>query len=177
MCLVDAYFLNWNQFINAINSALRTLANIVIRCGEFCHHTSIKQSHFGHYLMQMIACLGMTKRKRESCMRRHFLSIVRKNEIVYYFLLFSPIFTHLFTALSQQKRTLVFWHRCVFWMMFAFGKWCWLRQWWRLRRVMRGFATFYGKHRIIAQRSGATSFWAKRKTLFHVLPDQNISLI
>jgi hypothetical protein len=99
--LVDAYFLNWNLFINAINSALRTLANIVIRCGEFCHHTSIKQSHFGHYLMQMIACLGMTKRKRESCMRRHFLSIVRKNEIVYYFSLFLPAFTHLFTVLSQ----------------------------------------------------------------------------
>ena len=103
ICLVDAYFLNWNQFINPINSALRTLANIVIRCGEFCHHTSIKQSRFGHYLMQMIACLGMTKRKRESCMRRHFLSIVIKNEIVYYFSLFLPTCTHLFVALRQQK--------------------------------------------------------------------------
>ena len=46
----------------------------------------------------------------------------------------------------------------LFWMMFACGKW------WRLRlmmfasRMMRGFATFYGKHRIIAKRSGATSY-------------------
>ena len=45
-----------------------------------------------------------------------------------------------------------------FWMMFAFGKWCWLRQWWRLRLMMCGFATFYGKHHIIAKRSGATSY-------------------
>ena len=46
----------------------------------------------------------------------------------------------------------------LFSMMFACGKWCWLRQWWRLRLMMRGFATFYGKHRIIAERSGATSY-------------------
>ena len=33
--------------------------------------------------------------------------------------------------------------------MFAFGKWCRLQQWCRLRLMMCGFATF-GKHRIIA---------------------------
>ena len=65
---------------------------------------------------------------------------------------------------TSKKRTFVYRQRCVFWMMFAFGKW------WRLRlmmfasRMMRGFATFGGKHRLIAERSGATSFWAKRKT-------------
>ena len=59
---------------------------------------------------------------------------------------------------ANKKRTFVYRQRCVFWMMFAFGKW------WRLRlmmfasRMMRGFATFYGKHRIIAERSGATSY-------------------
>ena len=67
---------------------------------------------------------------------------------------------------TNKKRTFVYRQRCVFWMMFAFGKWCWLRQWWRLRLMMRGFATFWGKHRIIAERSGATSFWAKRKTSY-----------
>ena len=70
------------------------------------------------------------------------------------------------SLLGNKKRTFVLWQRCVFWMMFACGKWCWLRQWWRLRLMMRGFATFYGKHRIIAKRSGATSFWAKRKTSY-----------
>jgi len=46
----------------------------------------------------------------------------------------------------------------LFWMMFAFGKW------WRLHlmmfasRMMRGFATFGGKRRLIAERSGATSY-------------------
>ena len=52
-------------------------------------------------------------------------------EIKVYFLLLLPTFTHLFTALSQQKTHFCLpRQRCVFWMMFAFGKW------WRLRLMM-----------------------------------------
>ena len=39
-------------------------------------------------------------------------------------------------------------------------------QWWRLREWCVPCGTFYGKHRIIAKRSGATSFWAKRKASY-----------
>ena len=31
------------------------------------------------------------------------------------------------TFSANKKRTFVYRRRCVFWMMFAFGKWCWLR--------------------------------------------------
>ena len=69
--------------------------------------------------------------------------------------------------LHQQKKNICLPRQMFFfWMMFAFGKWCWLRQWWRLRLMICGFATFWGKHHIIAERSGATSFWAKRKTSY-----------
>ena len=53
-------------------------------------------------------------------------------------------------------------------MMFAFGKWCWLRQWWRLRLMMCGFATFYGKHRIIAEWSGATSYLQSKCIIWQI---------
>ena len=36
------------------------------------------------------------------------------------------------SAPANKKRTFVYRQRCVFWMMFAYGKWCWLCQWWRL---------------------------------------------
>ena len=74
------------------------------------------------------------------------------NRITHLLFVFTPIFY------GNKNRTFVYRQRCVFWMMFACGKWCWLRQWWRLRLMMRGFATFGGKHRIIAARSGATSY-------------------
>ena len=50
-------------------------------------------------------------------------------------------------------------------------------QWWRLRLMMRGFATFFGKHRIIAKRSEATSFWAKRKTSYRPKAIHHSSLL
>lgn len=61
-------------------------------------------------------------------------------------------------TLANKKRTFVYRQRCVFWMMFAFGKWCWLR------RVMTAspndvcLTAHWGKHRIIAERRGATSY-------------------
>ena len=67
---------------------------------------------------------------------------------------------------ANKKRTFVYRQRCVFWMMFAFGKWCWLR------RVMTAspndvcLTAHWGKHHIIAEQSGATSFWAKRKSSY-----------
>ena len=72
---------------------------------------------------------------------------------------FDPRFRH------QQKDHLSTKTNGLFWMMFAFGKWCWLCQW-RLRLLMHGFAAFCGKHRIIAARSGATSFWVQQKTSY-----------
>ena len=48
--------------------------------------------------------------------------------------------------------------KCFFSMMFAFGKRCGLRPMMTASLMMCGFAPFSGKHRIIATRSGATSF-------------------
>ena len=75
-----------------------------------------------------------------------------------YFWSFLPHFTHRLVALSQQKTHFCLVTKvrflndvCLWQMMLASPMMFALR-------MMRGFATFYGKHRIIAKRSGATSY-------------------
>ena len=71
---------------------------------------------------------------------------------------------YLFRSLLTEKSPTHLWVG-LFSMMFAFGKWCWLRQWWRLRLMM--CACGHIRANIASLRvKRATSFWAKRKTSY-----------
>ena len=80
--------------------------------------------------------------------------------------IFSRSYPNLRTFCSQYRKKAYCLRNRLFSMMFAFGKW------WRLKPMMTltpsdvCLRAHRGKHRIIAKRSEATSFWAKRKTSY-----------
>ena len=66
---------------------------------------------------------------------------------------------------ANKKRTFVYRQRCVFWMMFAkvrfanfTARWCWASPMMTATPNDVCLTAHWGKHRIIAERSGATSF-------------------
>ena len=80
------------------------------------HRNDKSSSSHGFWLICLIAGIGMSV----LLFFIHLLMWCRTPFVRFY--LCSDTFSLVY---GNKKRTFVFRQRCVFWMMFAFGKWCW----------------------------------------------------